>query len=77
MTEYKYPTVNLANEQVFLYEWIPMARVECALEWYLDDAFGLSLSVSYSQNLLKSPFSPDPSHDAFFGINAGLAFGLF
>ena len=77
MTEYKYPTVNLANEQVFLYEWIPMVCVECGLEWYLDDAFGLSLSVSYSQNLRKSPFSPDLSHDAFFGINAGLVFSLF
>lgn len=77
MAMYKHPTINLANEQVFLYEWIPMARVECALEWYLDDAFGLSLSASYSQNLRKSPFSPDLSHDAFFGINAGLVFILF
>lgn len=77
MAEYKYSTVNLANKQVFLYEWIPMARVECALEWYLDDAFGLSLSASYSQNLRKSPFSPDLLHDAFLGINAGLIFSLF
>jgi len=77
MSTYKHPTVNLANEQVFLYEWIPMARVECALEWYLDDTFGLSLSASYSQNLRKSPFSPDLLHDAFFGINGGLIFSLF
>ena len=77
MTEYKYPTVNLAKEQVFLYEWIPMARVECALEYYFDDAFGLSLSVSYSQNLRQSPFSHDLLRDAFFGVNAGLVFSLF
>ena len=77
MAEYKYPTVNQANKQVFLYEWIPMARVECALEWYFDYAFGISLSASYSQNLRKSPFSPDLLHDAFFGINAGLVFSLF
>ena len=77
MAKYKYPTVNRANEQVFLHEWIPMARVECALEWYFDDAFGLSLSASYSQNMRKSPFSQDLLHDAFFGINAGLVFSLF
>ena len=77
MAEYKYPTIHLASEQVFLYQWIPMARMECGLEWYLDDTFGLSLSVSYSQNLRKSPFSPDLSHDAYLGINAGLVFGLF
>ena len=50
---------------------------KCGLEWYFDDAFGLSFSVSYSQNLRKSPFSPDLLHDAYFGINAGLVFSLF
>lgn len=77
MSMYKHPTVNMANEQVFLNEWIPMARVECALEWYFDDAFGISLSASYLQNFHKSPFSPDLLHDASFCINAGLIFGLF
>ena len=74
---YEYPTVSALSEQVKISRSIPIIRTECALEWYVDASFGLSLSTAYTQDLTPSVFSDDIQHAGYIGVNIGVVFVLF